>query len=221
MTAPARGLSILVAAFILLAVFSQPLLAQSGGLSMAVRDNGVTVSGVTPGNEVVLFSCAKLRKIDVGIQLDTKGRIVRDEDKDGVVTLDGAVPLRSVWIAVDQKSGAIATGSREDMPLRVSPIADSLYRKDAEGEIAALEKENPRLILLLVRPGLGAWLLQGRDGGKYDADGDANGRLKLAFESAEPVVDGKEKAPKHLKAGDVVATIDPGRLEITIGQVTK
>jgi hypothetical protein len=220
MTTPARGLSVFTVTIVAI-VLSLSASAQSPALSMTVTEHGVSVSGVTPGDEVVIFSCAKVRRIDVGTLLDAKGRIVRDDDKDGVVSVAGPVPLRSAWIAVDQKSGAVTTGARPDMPLRVSPLAETLFRKDAEEQLAALEMTNPRLYLLLVRPGQGAWLMKGRDGVDNDADNDANGRLKLAFESAQPVVDGKEKAPKHLKAGDVVAAVDPGHLDIFIGQVTK
>jgi hypothetical protein len=196
--------------------FPAALLAQNT-LTMNVSATAVTVTGVTPGEDVVLFSCSK-RNVKGAIRFE---RIVSDPDKDGVVTLTGDVPLRSIWIAVDQKSGAVATGSRPEWNVYVSPIAPALYRKDAAGAIAELEKETPRLILLLVRPGLGAWTVEGRDGGPTDRDNDLNSHLRLGFEDAQPIVAGKEKAPKNLKAGDVVAAIEPGRMDIYIGQVTQ
>jgi len=215
MTTPARYLSLFF--LIVLAIAAS---GQTQTLNVTVSETTVTVTGVTPGEDVVLFSCSK-RMFNGAIHVEPKGRIISDTDKDGVATLSESVPLRSVWIAIDQKSGAVGVGTPPELTPYVRPIADSLFRKDAEDQIAEFEKEIPRLILLLVRPGQGAWMIRGRDGDPSDRDNDVNGRLRLAFEDAKPVVDGKDKAPKHLKAGDVVACIDPGRLDIFLGQVTK
>ena len=189
-------------------------------LAVSVADTGVRVDNVTRGGEVVLFSAAK-RGGRIATKEETVPRLLSDDDGDGIVTLGGAVPICSVWIAVDWQTGAIATGAPGDFPIYVRPIAPELYRKDAEDQIAALEQRVTRMLLLLVRPGKGAWVLRGREGADGDHDAEANGRLQLAFEDATPIAEGKEHAPKHLKAGDVVAAVDLGHLDIFLGQVTK
>lgn len=194
--------------------------ASAQQLSMTVTATGVRVGGVTPGGEVVLFWCAKTPGAGA-THLESDGRILADDDNDGAVTLDEQIPLRSVWIAVDHKSGAVVAGARPEFPLNVAPLAPTLFRKDAEQEIAALEQELPRVILFLVRPGLGVWAQFAREGGAGDRDGKPDGRLSTAFEDARPIVKGKEKAPRHLKHGDVVVAVDPGRLDVYLSQVTK
>ena len=193
--------------------------AQPSPLSLQVDEASVRVSNLTPGGDVVLFSCAKYGKDGRAVS-EAKPRLLTDTDGDGVVTLDERVPYVSVWIAVDWKTGAIATDTRKGVPLHVAPIA-GLYRKDAAEQIVALEKSIPRLMLLLVRPEKGAWALRAREGGQGDRDTQPNGRMLLAFEDAQPIAEGKEKAPKHLKAGDVVVAVDLGHFDIFLGEVAK
>lgn len=207
-------------AFLLLTISIPVFAAEAPSLSMTVTETGVTVSGVTAGGEVVLFSFAKRVRNDE-IYLERQGRVLDDADRDSVVTLAEKVPLRSVWIAVDQKSGAVATGARSEWEPHVTTLSMFRFRKDDQDEITALENEIPRLEVLLVRPGLGAWLMAAVDGSSSDRDDEANGKVRIAFEDAPPLIAGKEKGPKHLKAGDVIAAVDPGRLDIFIGQVTK
>ncbi len=194
-------------------------LAQSAPLALQVGEDSVRVSNLTPGGDVVLFSYAKYVRNGQGVN-DSRPRLLRDDDGDGVVSLPGPVPYVSVWIAVDYKTGAVATGAREGFPLYVAPLAPML-RKDADDQIATLEKRILRLMLLVVRPEKGAWTLRGREGGSADRDKEANGRLSMAFEDAKPLEEGKEKAPKHLKAGDVVVAVDLGHLDVFLGEVGK
>lgn len=189
-------------------------------LVLEVGESSVRVSNVTPGGDLVLFSCAKVARKGAAFS-ETLPRLLRDDDGDGVVILDGPVPIVSVWIAVDWRTGVVGTGARDGFPVYVATISPALYRKDAENQIAALEKRIPRLMLLLVRPEKGAWVLRVREGGEGDRDNEANGRLLLAFEDAKPIPGGKEKAPRHLNAGDVVIAVDLGHLDIFVGEVTK
>jgi len=199
-------------------ILSSGAFAQSAQLALQVEEAHVRVTNVTPGGEIVLLSCAKYEKNGKTFN-DTQPRLLADDDGDGVVMLPGPVPYVSVWIAVDSKTGTVAIGSREGVPLYVAPIAPALYRKDADEQIVALEKRILRLMLLIVRPEKGAWALRGREGGDGDRDKEANGRLLLAFEDAVPIPQGKEQAPKHLKAGDVIVAVDLGHYDIFVGEV--
>ncbi|HEX3070602.1 MAG TPA: hypothetical protein VHX14_18685 [Thermoanaerobaculia bacterium] len=148
--------------------------------------------------------------------------MLHDDDRDGVIrfTPSADIPLRSVWVAIDEVSGQTATGAPPGFPLLVSPIGPDSFRKDVEGEIASLAVDLPRLVLLLVTPGKGAWLLRGFDGEASDRDGKSNGRVQLSFEDAK-TIDGKDNAPKHIKKDDVVVAIDPGHLDVFVTQVGK
>lgn len=189
-------------------------------LAVAVRPDAVTISGVTPGGDVVLFWYTKY-SIHGVTHSDALAELLHDNDNDGVVTLSAKVSLRSVWVAVDLADGTLAYGALPQFPLSASRLDQTLLRKDAEGEIATMVRDNPRLAVLLVRPGSGAWMLRALDGNLNDRDGAANGKVEIAFEDTLSIVDAKKKGPKHLKAGDVVAAIDPGHLMLVTGQVTK
>ena len=201
-------------------VLALPASAAKPPLQVAVRTDGVSVSGVTPGGDVVLFWYTKTSRGGV-MHSDAHAMLLHDEDRRGVVSLQAPVPLRSVWVAVDAGDGTAGYGALPQFPLVTAAIDQAIFRKDAEGEIASMVQEIPRLAVLLVRPANGAWMVRGRDGDLNDRDGAANGTLEIAFEDTVSIVDAKKKGPKHLKAGDVIAAIDPGHLTIFIGQVTK
>lgn len=73
--------------------------------------------------------------------------------------------------------------------------------------------------MLVVRPKEGAWHLRAFDGGRGDADTARNGKLVLI--PAEASVIRGAPPPQRLKKGDLVAIIDPGRMEIYVTQVDR
>ena len=195
--------------------------ATAPALGIAVTRKTVTVSNVPSGGSIVLFSCSR-SSLYRSIAVKPEARVLQDEDRDGVIrfALSIDIPLRSVWVAVDETSGQTATAAPLGFPLLLSAIGETSFRKDVEGEIASLAVDLPRLVLLLVTPGKGAWLLTGFDGEASDRDGHSNGRVQLSFEDAK-TIDGKDKAPKHIKKDDVVVAIDPGHLDVFVTQVGK
>jgi hypothetical protein len=190
-------------------------------LQIAVSAQSVTISNVPANHAIVLFSCSR-RSAFRSIAVRPEARVLRDDDHDGVVRFTPAdgIALRSVWVAVDESTGETISGARSGFPLLVSAIGPDNFRKDVQGEIASLAVDLPRLVLLIVTPGKGAWLVKGFDGEASDRDGQSNGRVQLSFEDATPI-DGKDKPPQHIKKDDVLAAIDPGHLDVFITQVGK
>jgi hypothetical protein len=190
--------------------------AQTGAIALVVAPDSVTIQNVPPGGSVVLFTIARTT-VNRRIHLENWGKVLRDDDGDGMVRFDperNRVPPRSVWVAVDMASGSHAVGAHPGFPLYHQPLApESLRRQPGLPDVAALELELPRLMLLLVRPGKGAWILFGIEGGPGDGDASANRKLSMLFEQADSI-SGKEKAPQHLLAGDFIAAIDPGHLDV-------
>lgn len=210
----------LVISLLLLVALGPAAFAQTAPLTVHVADTSVKVFNLTPGGDVILFSCARSGR-DGRTYNDAKPRLLHDDDGDGVVTLAGDVPYVSVWIAVDYETGAVDVGAPEGASPWVRPISENFYRKDADEQILALEQELQRMSLLIVRPGKGAWSLRAREGDAGDRDNDSNGKLLVAFEDAKPLEEGKEQAPKHLKAGDVVVAVDLGQYDVFVGEVIK
>jgi hypothetical protein len=195
--------------------------AAAAPLTIAVTAQSVTVANATKGGSIVLFSCARYSRYrSIGVR--PEARVLRDDDGDGVVRFaaDTPIPIRSVWVAVDQTSGNAVAGAPADFPLLVSPLGAGDLRKDVQGEIASLAAALPRLIVLLVSPGKGAWVLAAFDGEATDRDTKKDGHILLSFSDAR-AVDGKDKPPNQVKKDDVVVAIDPGHLDVFITQVGK
>ncbi len=189
------------------------------GLQIAVTAQGVVVSNVPKGGSIVLFSCSRYSQRRA-IAVRPEARVLLDDDRDGVIryTPPGNIPVRSVWIAVDQSSGETAAGAPRDFPLLVRAVGTSDLRKDVQGEIVSLAAALPRLVVLLVSPGNGAWLLAAFDGESTDRDGKKDGHVELSFGEATSV-NGKDKAPNQVKKDDVIVAIDPAHLDVFITQV--
>jgi hypothetical protein len=182
-------------------------------LTIDVQATGITIQGVRPNGSVVLFSCS--RESRYRSTFVRPAAIVLNEGGGGVIRYaptDG-IPLRSVWVAVDSTTASVAAGARKDFPLHLREFAVDNLKKDGSGDVAAVVAAIPRLSTLLVRPGVGAWMITVFDGDAKDADGRADASVQVAFASAQPV-SGREKAPSHLNPKDAVVAIDPGRLDV-------
>lgn len=193
----------------------------TSGITLVVGIDAVSVANVPIGGSVVLFTVQRTSRSG-GIHLHDSAEVLTDDDRDGVVRFvpEKGVPLRSIWVAAELGSGAHAVASHPEFPLYARPLTETNLRKDAQGAIATLEMEIPRLMLLLVSPGKGAWVLKSTEGGRGDGDAVPDGQLSMVFEQATSV-DGKEKAPKHLKAGDFIAVVNPGQLDVWTAEVGK
>jgi hypothetical protein len=206
---------------LVLLLCSMAAVAAAAPLSIAVDAQSVTVSNVTPRGAIVLLTCSRvgLRR-SIGVVPATV--LLNDDHGDGTIryTPPAGVPFRSVWAAVDQSTGQIATAAPPEFPLIVRGLAaDTNLKKDVEGEIASLSVDIPRLVLLLVRPGAGVWVETVFDGQKGDSD-PSLGRVTLTFEDLV-TISGKDKAPKHLRKDDAVVAVDPGHLDLFVAQVGK
>jgi len=189
-------------------------------LKVAVDQHSVTISNVTPGGSVILFYCSRIPQ-PRSISVIADALVIHDDDRDGIVRFTPKEPiaLRSVFLAVDEANSQYAAGTPPGLPLELRPLPGAALEKDSEGQVATLTVDTPRSLLLVVRPGMGAWVLRSYDGGPVDRDRHGNGRQQLAFEDAHRV-DGKENAPKHLKVDDVVAVIDPGHLAVYVSKIS-
>jgi hypothetical protein len=199
-------------------LFAQPNASAPAQISLSV-DTSVKIANTTPGGSIVLFSCART-------SLQGRTHVTRDvltlldENGDGVIefTPKQRIPLRSVWVAIDSLSGALAIGAPAPFPFTVTKIATDAFKKDTDGRIARLEQDLRRLLYVLVRPGYGAWMSAASDGDERDADQSRNAKVALSFGAARPVR-GSPAAPSRLKPGDVVVAIDPSHLDVYVGRI--
>ncbi len=176
-------------------------------LEISFSEAGLVVSALAPGGEIVYLSVAREASGYVSAVVRRQDHL-KDNDNDGVVTIDfdGPVPLRSIWVVVDLATGAVAPATPADYPL-VSGLSGGFARSVAGGTFNRLGANAIRAHVLVVRPGVGAWVATLTDGSTADEDGEGNRTIVAALSGLEPLADGPPP-PLELAAGDRVVEID-------------
>lgn len=178
----------------------------------------LVASGLTPGGEAVWLGVS--RELDGWVTkvVHWQGR-VKDDDGDGVVTLElgEPVPPASAWVVIDLASGEMGLAAPEGSPAAEVPFPPDGIQVGADGPQGVVPDRfldaRSQLSLLVVRPGTGAWWERLGDGGEADDDGQTDGVVTASLEKLPALGDGGP-APAHLAAGDLVVAIDPDRLEL-------
>ena len=190
-------------------------------LAVTLQPSSVTVDGVTAKGQVVWFSVAREVADDDVANIVRRAEVQTDDDGDGKVVwnLDGEVPLRSIWVAVDLTTGQAAAVTPEGYPLRrVGWRGRGLGRDNPRAD--RVEDLRVHAEVLLVRPGKGAWRLTARDGRAEDDDGAVDGKIAAALDRMLPVMSdtGAVTAgpPERFDPRDVVVLIDPNKMELTL-----
>ncbi len=179
----------------------------------------VVASGMTPGEQVAWFSVARE---DTG----SGSLIIRREEvtaagKDGTarLDLDRSVPPRSLWAAVDLKTGDFTLATPAGYPLRQAAFPAGAFRAAAGGGFdRALAPGREMVMLFVARPTVGAWALTVWDGAPEDEDGPANHGISLAFTRMESVAT-SPGPPAILQPGDLVILMDPNAMEVSAARL--
>jgi hypothetical protein len=188
-------------------------------LRMVLESDAVVISGVTAKGKAALLGVTREIGEDEYPTARRHLEVLTDEDGDGVVRypVEGGVPLRSLFAAVDLASGDFETVSPEALGLRRVPWRGRGPGRWAGGK-DSVEDRRRILELLMVRPSVGVWAARLKDGDGSDADGVIDGRVEGLLESLSPLEAGPE-APSEFQRGDVVLALDPSVLEITLVKV--
>ena len=193
--------------------------AAGAPLRLGIDPSGVTVSGVTAHGRAVVFGITREVDPDDVTTIRRHLDVLSDDDGDGVVTesLGAAVPLRSMWVAVDLASGELDAAAPAGFRLRRVGFRGRGLDHRADGR-DQVEEAQPYAEVLVVRPGVGVWSLRLGDGGPGDADGRADGRIAAALDALQPLA-GSPAPPSRFAPGDVVLLLDPRAMEMAIVQV--
>jgi hypothetical protein len=185
-------------------------------LQIAVSNQDVLMTNVTPGGTVVFYSASIAN--DRGILRQRKvAAMVTDTARTGSVTYsDGnAIPFRSVWVAVEMETGRFVVGGPVGYDLSLQSFPVTHLHGDTDGTIGVFDLNQVSGQMLVVRPKSGAWEVSAAEGGMGDADHARNGKLSLSVEDTQ-AIGNSGPPPKRLKNGDVIAVIDPHRLDVFI-----
>jgi hypothetical protein len=116
-------------------------------------------------------------------------KVIVDDDRDGVVTLDleRPIPATSIWVVVEQRSGRYGITAGPWLDRAMVPIPLNALRKGGAGVIDRIAFDHAALDLLYVHLGQGAWTWSAMDGdAAEDADG-ANGTTVVSLSKAHQV----------------------------------
>lgn len=187
-----------------------------GQVSITFEDARVVARGVTPGGSSVWFSAAH-EQPNVHVRLVSWTKVLADGDRDGVVAfpLDGPVPLSSVWAVVDLATGLATAGAPDGMPFRERPFPHGAIRGERPGLADHLAFPQARARVLLVRPGVGAWVGEAADATLSDTDGAGDGAVELALTQLAGL-DSTTPPPGLLEPRDRIVALNPDTLEITL-----
>jgi len=209
----ARLVALAVACASLLVVQSPPASAQA---RLTVSPDEVLAAGLTPAGTAVWLGATQVIAADEVPEIRAYLRTVT-AGKDGMARLEipGGVPEHSVWVVVDFTTGASGSASPAGFPLRALPWrGQGVVRASGTGD--RVEDVRQTGDLLLVRPGVGAWFVGAGDGGPADADGIADGTLRISLGVLKPLEASGGPPPSEVGARDVLVMLDPRTLELTI-----
>lgn len=197
-----------------------PSAAGQSRIVVEVSAKEIVASGVSPGADVYLFG-----GLQVGhgfySTLMTVDLTASDDDRDGVVRFayPKRVPLRSVWIAVDQRNGDVGAGVPSGYTLRMASVPPGAWKRKSGAAIDALAIEHKALEYLLVHPGQGVWRWQADQGSKRDEDGVDDNVVTISPASMRRAGKGSHAAPATFASGGVLVAIDPFSLEVLTSRV--
>ena len=208
-------------------ITSMPVLTLCSGAAAAAQPTismepqAVVASGITPGGQVVWFSVAR-EIAERTATLVRREQIADDDDKDGSVRLElgRPVPFQSIWVAVDLTTGAAAVAVPEGYPLRQVDLPGRNLHAGG-GKPDWVEDDRGYVDILLVRPGEGAWVATVGDGGAEDDDGAYDGRLVASLARLHGVGASPAGGPQRFSPRDLVAVIDPNRMEVGLRQLVE
>jgi hypothetical protein len=182
--------------------------ASAASPSVSFEHGAVVADGVTHQGRAVWFSIAR----EISRQATTivpRIELQADADGDGKVRLELGqdVPLRSIWFAVDLETGEAGVAAPEGFPL----LEAEMPGRAIPAALNRLDLERRFVYLVVVRPGVGAWMLRAGDGGASDEDGEPDGTLRAMLSALTSVGDGPSP-PARFTPGDLLLVIDPNRM---------
>lgn len=183
------------------------------GLTITFGDGQVIVAGVDDRAEIIVFGIA-IGRHGHSAMLRREVRTATDDDGDGQVTFEiRDIPVRSVWVVVDAKSGSHTVATPSGEAPGILNLPDDVWR----GNHAHVDVARSWAEVLVVRPGVGAWTLRSAAGGSNDFDAIADRKIRLRLDRMERLT-GTDKGPSHALPKDLIVLVDPQTLDTFVSE---
>jgi hypothetical protein len=195
-------------------------LPASAQLGAEAHGEQLVVDGVTPGAKVAVMAMA-YQYPGVILHAWTPFLYAQDDDGDGRVSVayGGAIPHGAVFAAADITAGSVVLATAEGTQPRVSTDKSVTLAPLPDSKTQGLEVAGRFVVMLVVRPGVGAWQAVAGDGGRGDADGASNGKVLIAPGSLLRWIGATGPPAEYLDGDSVVAfeTLTRDLITTTLG----
>jgi hypothetical protein len=180
----------------------------------------IAVKNATPGATVLLVAHEQEVEYSSTIYTRSHYRATADEEGHANFILNRDAVQESLWVAIDTSTGSYGAVTGDGSLVRSGELAGSAIGKDNNGKNKKILAEFDYVYVLAVRPGLEEWEVTSADGGPFDDDGEANGRIRIDVNSAK--TRSKHDTPlDEVKKGDVIFVFIPHQTAFLVYEVTK
>lgn len=190
--------------------------ASASELTLHVGSGRITVEGLTPGKEALVFSVGRKAMSHYSRTVQV-AEVLADSDGDGRVELDAETPLRSVWIAVDLQTARYTVGSPAEYSVHFSDALRGFSSTD--GVLNGITASSVTASVVYVHPGGGAWRFHAVDGGRGDEDQQSNGLVVGSLAAAFEIIPGAG-THREFVPGGLLFLIAPDSLEVSVERLT-
>jgi hypothetical protein len=207
----------LIPALAALCILSLPVLADP----VITFEEQAVVAQVTPGATTAWFSVVHEWQ-GYRLKIFDRAQLLADEDGDGIVRMELSGPSKrnSVWMVTDLASGEYAFAVPEGCTLKREPLPPDSVHFAFHSVNSSLTVSDDSVIVWLVRPGTGAWIVPVDDGATSDFDSLTDGIVTASSAQLQPV--GETLASNlNFTTGDIVVAIDPMTLKVLDLRVTQ
>jgi hypothetical protein len=187
--------------------------AAPGDPIVTLTSTRITVTGITPGADVLFFG-AGLEPKRYQAVVHRWLNVVTDTALHGSVVYDLTPPVswNAVWVVADLRTGKYAIASTTGFSVTHAAVLRKQLQKDAAGLVSRFSYGTDVAEVLYLTPG-GAWTITARDGDPTDADGKADGSTLIDLSQVTPVGDRMQRPLVFTPAGTLFI-IDPTRLDL-------
>lgn len=167
----------------------------------------VTASGLTPGGNVAVVA-GWWTSWHGSANLGQKWRDAKADAQGAIeVAFTSPLPDKTFLAVIDIATGRIETRIGDPRRYRRLAMDQKQFKNDGKGEFDHVASPHDLAMIILVRPGEGAWIQIAGDGGGRDADGRSDGFLTTKPEAMWPMAQ-SAGPPKKIRKKDVVLIID-------------
>lgn len=178
---------------------------------VSVAPARITVSGVTPRAQVLIFGVGTEPKGTYAITRQWSAVVDSDADGNATYVLDPPVRWNALWVVADLRNAHYTVTSTTGFPVVREHLTRRELKRDTAGSVAQFVYSRSDASFLYLTPG-GGWTLTARDGDTGDADHTVDGAMTLDIGRLEPV-----SGPDRLRAfnpGGTLLAIDLSRLDL-------